>query len=298
MARPTKFPNWATSGTNIVEPPDGKKASGWIAGEQPPASYFNYWQNLVQQWVEWFDEAAHTDGDAATFANVQVNGTLGTTGDTTVGTDGAANLQVNGALTATGLATVGTLTTGGLTTVGGNLDVNGNSDVHGGDFRVLAGVIKVSGLYTYNTPPTFTKAISVAQGGGSVQFGQYLPLGPGAEHTYVVDAPHGATLGSVRVKVLAFGATSVHYTVRLMHRSGINFTNTDIPDHTSVDLRTATLTTGPDAVNISPSFGSLAVSKDETYEINVRSESDSGAGTELRVLALDYAFVDPGPRNH
>jgi len=51
MPAPPKLPSWATGAASILEPSDGKKAQGWVPGEQPPASFFNYWQNLVGQWV-------------------------------------------------------------------------------------------------------------------------------------------------------------------------------------------------------------------------------------------------------
>lgn len=161
--------------------------------------------------------------------------------------------------------------------------------------------VVTSGAFKYQTPPTITKAISVAQGGGSVIHGQYQEIAPGAERVFVVSAPHGGTLGAVRIKLLAFSGgagSNVHYTVRLMRRHAIDFASTGVPTHTIIDSNTETLTAGPSAVNRTRSFGNLAVSKDETYEIALMCESDSGAGCILRVLALDYSFVDPGPRNY
>lgn len=51
MPAPPKLPTWATGAASILEPSDGKKAQGWVPGEQPPAAFFNYWQNLVGQWI-------------------------------------------------------------------------------------------------------------------------------------------------------------------------------------------------------------------------------------------------------
>jgi hypothetical protein len=48
--RPDKLPEWAASGA-IVEPSSGIKAVGWVGGEEPPAEYFNWWQNLAYQWA-------------------------------------------------------------------------------------------------------------------------------------------------------------------------------------------------------------------------------------------------------
>jgi hypothetical protein len=161
--------------------------------------------------------------------------------------------------------------------------------------------VVTSGAFKYQTPPTITKAISVAQGGGSSVHGQYQELVPGVERVFVVSAPDGGTLGAVRLKFVAFSGgagSNVHYTVRLMQRHAADFAGTGVPTHTVVDSNTETLTAGPNAVNRTRSFGSLAVSKDETYEIALMCEADSGAGCTLRVFALDYSFVDPGPRNY
>jgi len=166
---------------------------------------------------------------------------------------------------------------------------------------VAAADVVTSGAFKYQTPPTITKAISVAQGGGSILHGQYQELSPGAERVFVVSAPHGGTLGAVRIKLVAFSGgagSNVHYTVRLMQRHAIDFASTGVPTHTIVDSNAETLTAGPNAANRTRSFGNLAVSKDETYEIALMCESDSGAGCTLRVFALDYSFVDPGPRNY
>src|SRR3954468_16922705 len=68
MPAPTKYPDWATDESNNVEPPDAKKAAGWVPGEEPPSSWFNWWKNLAGQWVRWLEERANTlttDLDAA-----------------------------------------------------------------------------------------------------------------------------------------------------------------------------------------------------------------------------------------
>lgn len=56
MPAPTKHPDWATDGgPNVVEPPSGKVAAGWVPGEQPPSGWFNWWQALVGQWTRWLE---------------------------------------------------------------------------------------------------------------------------------------------------------------------------------------------------------------------------------------------------
>jgi hypothetical protein len=39
----------------VVEPPAGKVATGWVAGEEPPSSWFNWWQRLVGDWTRWLE---------------------------------------------------------------------------------------------------------------------------------------------------------------------------------------------------------------------------------------------------
>lgn len=75
MPAPTKHPDWATDGTNVVEPPAGKVAAGWVPNEQPPSGWFNWWQGIVGQWTRWLESliatltgrvsALETDMDAA-----------------------------------------------------------------------------------------------------------------------------------------------------------------------------------------------------------------------------------------
>ena len=63
MARPTKYPEWASvptsdlvyGGTNIVEPPAIRKQTGWLK-EFPDAQAQNWFMNLVYQWILHFDE--------------------------------------------------------------------------------------------------------------------------------------------------------------------------------------------------------------------------------------------------
>lgn len=51
MAQPSQTPDWNTGGANRVDPSSGQKTSGWTVNQAPPSSYFNWWMNLVYQWV-------------------------------------------------------------------------------------------------------------------------------------------------------------------------------------------------------------------------------------------------------
>lgn len=75
LVRPTGYPGWASGPSGIgagrvVEPTSAKKATGWQDSEAPPATSFNWAQNLYYQWIKNFDESrayAHvgdgSDGD-------------------------------------------------------------------------------------------------------------------------------------------------------------------------------------------------------------------------------------------
>jgi len=62
--RPDDLPEWATQTytdpvslvNNKVEPPLEKKQKGWFVREAPPSNWFNYWMNLVYQWIGYLDE--------------------------------------------------------------------------------------------------------------------------------------------------------------------------------------------------------------------------------------------------
>jgi len=60
MAIPVKLPEWDTTQVNIVEVDQQHKDEGWISPggvpEKPPFQSFNWWQNLVYQWIKYFKE--------------------------------------------------------------------------------------------------------------------------------------------------------------------------------------------------------------------------------------------------
>jgi hypothetical protein len=80
MARPDKLPFWNTGGANRTEPSDGKKSEGWTLNEIPPASWFNYWQNKVREWIQHLDGTLPMAGDG-TDGDVTIAGTVTLTRD-------------------------------------------------------------------------------------------------------------------------------------------------------------------------------------------------------------------------
>lgn len=58
MAKPTTNPEWASDAdAPIAEPTASKKGAGWLAAEKPPHQYFNWWMNLVYQWIAYLEGA-------------------------------------------------------------------------------------------------------------------------------------------------------------------------------------------------------------------------------------------------
>lgn len=63
MARPTKYPRWASVLTqnstnkqyNIYEPPEQKKDIGWDFKDRPPRQWFNWLFSVINQWITYFD---------------------------------------------------------------------------------------------------------------------------------------------------------------------------------------------------------------------------------------------------
>lgn len=74
MAKPTKIPTWATGGSaEVVEPPSGKKALGYRAGERPVHGYENWLAKTVGEWLQYLNDAT-LDGDHTIDGNLQVTG--------------------------------------------------------------------------------------------------------------------------------------------------------------------------------------------------------------------------------
>ena len=63
MDKPTDYPDWATEESidpetgqaNRVEPPDGRKSSGWLLREVPPRQWLNWTLWKISQWIRYQD---------------------------------------------------------------------------------------------------------------------------------------------------------------------------------------------------------------------------------------------------
>ena len=62
LTKPTKHLDWAIAppAGGVVEPGQAKKEFGWIADERPPAEFWNYNLNLVDQWLKYLEQEIGT----------------------------------------------------------------------------------------------------------------------------------------------------------------------------------------------------------------------------------------------
>ncbi len=114
-AKPSKVPVFNTGGANNVEPSVGKKILGWLRGEKPASSTFNWLAKLYGEWAQYLSDGALT-------GNHTVTGTFGVTGVTTL----TGNVGVTGDVAVTGNQTISAdLAVADDLTVSGDVDFSG-----------------------------------------------------------------------------------------------------------------------------------------------------------------------------
>lgn len=69
MTKPTELPQWDESAANLVKP-SAELTAGWTFGEEPPSSYFNWWQNNVYKWLAWQESRLTEDVVLGPFAGM------------------------------------------------------------------------------------------------------------------------------------------------------------------------------------------------------------------------------------
>jgi hypothetical protein len=55
--KPGTQPSWDSSNTNVVTPPGGKIVSGWAVNDVPPSSFFNWFWQLVSNWISYLNDS-------------------------------------------------------------------------------------------------------------------------------------------------------------------------------------------------------------------------------------------------
>ena len=187
MSAPTELPIWADAPTDpvpglpgtihpIVEPSDAVKHQGWV-GERPPLNVFNWWMNLVYQWVAWFDTTISATQLMAvpigaildwhgSFANCPAlpNGFVECNGQTLSDAASPFNGQVIPDLNGQGYFTRGSATSG-IIQASQNLSHNHSQNAHQHGASGLSGALtntypgggntNIIGVGNYNGPVTF-----------------------------------------------------------------------------------------------------------------------------------------------
>lgn len=123
--KPSSTPQWNSSGGNNTEPSSGKKALGWVVNEAAASSYFNWFQKLTYEWLEYLKDGIFTGGLAVTGAS---NG-VGVTG--TGGSGNAAGVRGNGTGSGAGVIGVGAASGGTFTGDGSGVYGTTTGNTHG-----------------------------------------------------------------------------------------------------------------------------------------------------------------------
>ncbi len=56
FSKPVKIPRWGDDLSNILEPPEGQKDTGWLFEQIPPSNFENWRAQLNGDWWKWIDE--------------------------------------------------------------------------------------------------------------------------------------------------------------------------------------------------------------------------------------------------
>lgn len=123
---------WATAPlipADLVEPDTTHKDEGWQDTEEPPHSFFNYWQNLAYQWLAYLETL---ESEALTWTAAHIFNAIVTFNAAVTFT---ASVTMTGGLTVTtpsGTAITGTAAGGSAFGVLGNSSSSANSFGVGG----------------------------------------------------------------------------------------------------------------------------------------------------------------------
>lgn len=74
LNKPAKLPRWADDGGEILEPSEAKKDIGFVSAERPTHQLLNWLQNLVYQWLDYFDKTSATKEDGVVSGAAKTSG--------------------------------------------------------------------------------------------------------------------------------------------------------------------------------------------------------------------------------
>lgn len=155
MPKPTQLPEWATSGTNVVEPTAGMKSAGFVAEQKPPAQYVNWLFKLLYDWTVWLNGLTNEALSWGAFQTFTARALVNSNGADTyalraVGIANDNGIEAQGAGTGKGLVGTGGGSSGtGVEGIGGASagdGVKGTGQSSGAGVRGVAGA-SGSGVY-------------------------------------------------------------------------------------------------------------------------------------------------------
>ena len=74
--KPSTLPEWNTGGANRTTPSPTRKVLGWLLGERPAGSYFNFLFYWIFKWIEYLKDGAFS-GNHSIAGDLAVTGNLG-----------------------------------------------------------------------------------------------------------------------------------------------------------------------------------------------------------------------------
>lgn len=278
MPAPTKYPDWATDGTNVVEPPAGKKAAGWVAAERPPSGWFNWWQGVVGQWTRWLDsQVVDALARIAAVEPVAADAARKSVSNTFSQPNSFQNVDA-AEITAAKLTSAGDVVAGHEVLVTGSVFV-GQTEL----YRYYPSAQRTT-IVPYQaamgTPSVFLTTVP-----GSLT----LPNNSRAE--FPLRLPAGAALGVVK---LCVAANNANWTISIYKQTS-DFSTGVFGGPTLVGTSgsgTVTNASSPDVA--SANGGGAVIAADSAYWVEV---GNSGSN-DMTVSGLQLNWTDPGPRNH
>lgn len=291
MPAPTKYPDWATAGDNVVEPPSGKVAAGWVNGEQPPSGWFNWWQGIVGQWTRWLDSQVVSLTGRVTAVEADVDAVQGTL-DTTVAHQDQENTFTQPQTIDAALDVSGDITTDADVAVGGEVRVT--NEVFAGGSLYTGPDPELHGFVYGGLARTRTVTINPASGfgdGSTTNNGQYVTLVQNTNILYPVVVPHGAAMKSMAVKLYA--PSNATYTCRLVRRHSIDFLGGIAP----VAVVDTTTGTASGVVNVLDLEWNITANSAEDYGLYISNDQGGGGGA-ININAIQFVYEEQVVRTY
>jgi hypothetical protein len=301
--RPSETSGWTAAGIN---PPIGKKSTGWITNEKPPAQWHNWLSNIEYQWQHYveenFAELLDAYQDDSTIGGMVVSGTGGLGISITSG----LTLQ-NGIRVAHSGPTVDTVVDNSdtyldFTDAGAFVKINqatGNPEpaVTANAVRIaridaLAGSIEVKDrrITSLQSPRTFMLApadTSSRRSGAQIHLQGQITTNPIAAITRYAFGSSGSPTPTYRGGYIKYGLDTVvgsHFTLGV--HSNNNIEEGDDQDSVRIHLSSGSVSIGKDTAPSNISDIGLIVGNDGESLIRIHNDSSTVENAILE-LSLD-----------